>query len=456
MTRGLLAVASLACLVLVGCSGGTPPERPDAPGEIGGSSLPRCADVPEISVPSETFRATPIYVGNEQPIEELRAWAQQKPAFEELWIDRDHNGWVVLAFSEDAAARQRELEADFPDVGVVSVEVPWTMAELERIQAEVTRDLMPEPVSVSGISVLQGVVTLGIGLLTPERVALIEERFAGEPVCIDGIDPADAPAPGQQPPAGDGWRLLADELTGQAYRTGIAYDDASLEGLWAKTGVTAPLPDVDWEREVVIWFGAVYGSSCPDLRLDDVVVASGLVHAEIVLVGAPMACTADANPRAYVVALQRSRLPAPPFAIQLSAEDPPGGAPEERTVVDADLRPPGSVAAPEQVHGDPNLPPPSWVKAGDTIEPGFEVTFRMETHCGVGWLGPLNGVVWRTTVPGGAIDFVPPAWRAAVAMDGSIFLAVLMTEGPEPTLTATANGVSLVYRPAAEPAPGCD
>jgi hypothetical protein len=40
-----------------------------------------------------------------------------------------------------------------------------------------------------------------------------------------------------------------------------------------------------------------------------------------------LACTDDANPTAYVVALQRDRLPAGPFVVQLGPQDPPGGAP---------------------------------------------------------------------------------------------------------------------------------
>ena len=40
--------------------------------------------------------------------------------------------------------------------------------------------------------------------------------------------------------------------------------------------------------------------------------------------GNPRACTDDANPRAFVVALARDRLPEGAFAVQLDAEDPPG------------------------------------------------------------------------------------------------------------------------------------
>lgn len=473
MTRWSTVIAAAVAMALAAgaCSIGSAPTDPD-PGVMSASpaashdptappataGVPWCHDLAMISAPPEAYADTPVYVGNEQPTEELQAWAATKPGFQELWLDREHNGWVTLAFSQDAELRQAELDLEFPDVGVVAVEVVHTAAELEAIQRRVHEILPPDIAGGSSAMVHYGVVEIMVGVATPERIAAVEAAFAGEPVCIEGTDPADAPAPGPQQAAGDGWRLLATEPTGHAYRTGIAFDDASLEALWALSGVAAAIPEIDWERDVVIWFGAVYGSSCPDLRLDDVVIDGQrrLVHAEIVLPDPPVACTDDANPRAFLVAVDRSRLPAPPFAIQLSAEDPPGGVPEERTVVDADLREPGSIAAPEQIHGDPNLPAPEFVESGGGIEPGFPATYRMWTHCGVEWLGELNGVTWRASVPDGTTDWMPEAWRQVVAMDETIVLEILMSEGPDPTVTASANGAEVVYRPADEPPPGCD
>ena len=470
MTRSSTVAVGFAALMttlaLAACSG-TPPST-DASATAGSPSptaaaagVPWCRDIPMISAPAEAYAETPIYVGNEQPTEELRAWAMTKPGFEEIWIDRAHNGWVTLAFRQDAEQRQAELHTAFPGVGVVAVEVEHGAAELEAIQRRVHEMLPPDVAGGSSAMVHYGVVQVMVGVATAERIAAVEAAFAGEPVCLEGTDPADAPAPGPQQPAGDGWRLLATEPTGHPYRTGIAFDDASLEALWGVSGVSAPLPEVDWQHEVVIWFGAVYGSSCPDLRLDDVVVdgRQRLVHAEIVLADPPVACTDDANPRAFLVAVDRVRVPAPPFAIQLSSEDPPGGVPEERTIVDADLRVPGSVAAPEQVHGDPNLlgpQGPEAVQSGGFIETGFPIAYRMSVHCGVEWLGELNGAQWRTIVPAGVGDFLPPEWKQVVAMDESIVVEVLMAEGPNPTVTATANDHAVVYRPADEPHPGCD
>jgi hypothetical protein len=86
------------------------------------------------------------------------------------------------------------------------------------------------------------------------------------------------------------------------------------------------------------------------MRLDGVVVEPDrrLVHAQLAYLDFGV-CTADAIGHAYVVTLERSLLPEGPFAIQLSAEDPPAGVPEERTVVHVDLSSPGSTAEPDDI-----------------------------------------------------------------------------------------------------------
>jgi hypothetical protein len=446
-----LAVATVllaaACTPLAG-----PTQAPAGP------SVARCDAVPHIAAPAEAYGDAPIYVANEMPTEEIAAWARGKPGFEELWIDREHNGWVTVAFSEGADVRQAELEALFPGVGVVAVGVDWTMSALHDLQRRVAEELMPDVASGSSISVFTGMVEVSIGVLSADRIAAVESAFAGERVCISGADPADVVPAGPQPIAGDGWRLLADEHpAGEPYRTGIATDAVSYRELWARIGLGGELPPVDFGAEVVVWFGAVYGSGCDHLRLDGVAVdhERSLLHAEIVLPGPPTGCNADANPHAYVVAVERAKLPRAPFAVQLGAADPPAGAPEERTIVEADLRRPGSVAAPDEVHGDPALREPQVVQPGDVIEPGFAMPFRMSVHCGIEWLGPLNDVAWRTQVPPGASDFIPPAWQAVVA-DEHLGLSVLLQTDPEPTITATANGHAVVYRATNEEPPGCD
>jgi hypothetical protein len=297
-------------------------------------------------------------------------------------------------------------------------------------------------------SVHRGVVEAGLGILEPGRVAALAARFPGEPICVDGIDPADAPAPGPQATGGDGWRLLAHaEGEGPAYRTGIAWDAASYAALWAAAGLQgAPVP-VDFETEVAIWFGSVTGSSCPDLRLDGVVVdrERSLVHADLVLLGAT-ACTADIFPQTYVVALGRARLPRGPFAIQLNAEDPPAGAPEERTVVGVDLSHPEAVAGPGDVHADPALvdPPPQAATPGDIVETGYETRFRFPVACGAAWIGPLNDTWWRTRDPAAADGTLPVEWQARIARDGTLTATILVETDPA-RLRVTAGGRAIDY-----------
>ncbi len=66
-------------------------------------------------------------------------------------------------------------------------------------------------------------------------------------------------------------------------------------------------------------FGPAVSGSCPQIRLDDVVidVERRLVHADFSHPGAPSECTSDANPHAYIVALERDALPPSPFTVQV-------------------------------------------------------------------------------------------------------------------------------------------
>lgn len=431
-------------------------ERSDEPLAPVSAGFPSCEDVPVITAPAEAYRDTPMYVQNEMPIEEVQSWAAAQPGYEGIWIDREHNGWLTVAFSENAADRQSDLESMFPGDGVVAVEVDQTAEELADLQARVSEQLSQILDSfATGSYESKGVVGVDVGVLTPEIVEALAERFEGEPLCVDGRDPTTVPTPGPQPQEGEDWRLLADEApAGEPYRTGIATDEASLQTLWERIGLQAPLPTVDFETEIVVWFGAVYGSSCPDIRLDDVVVEGALLYAVIVLPNPPVACTADANAHAYVVAIERESLPPGPFAIQLDSNDPPPGAPEERTVVEVDLSQPGSVAGPGDIGQDPSLPGPQYVESGDMIETGFPQPYRFYVHCGIEWLGEFNNYSWRTE------EAMPPEWLETGGelydTGETIVVNISMFEGSQPRVEAEANGAVVTYEPSVEELPGCD
>lgn len=405
--------------------------------------FPMCDSVPRVSAPADWYRDTPVYVVNEQPREPVLAWAETKPDFEQLWIDRDHLGWLTVGFSGPVEDYQRELEELFPEIGVVAVTVPYTQAELDALRARV-RPLLEGNLDSWGMggSVHKGVVTVSLGVLLPERLALLAP-LAGEPICVEGAPADTAVTPGPQPTEGEGWRLLADELTGPNYRTGVATNEAQYETLWRSVGLTTDRPVVDFETEIVIWFGAVYGSSCP-IRLDDVRVdrEAALVHAHTVRPGNEARCTSDANSHAYVVALERDHLPEGPFMVQLRASDPPQGVPEERTLVAVDLSAPGSEAAIDEIGFDPSLVGRGPGSLAETYPfPGEPVVWDLTLVC-PGYVGDVWDFSWTND------DTAWPDEWLAEAVGGQLTVEIVLEVDP-PVLTVTAAGVSREYVPVA-------
>ena len=440
-------------------AGDPEPSGPPDAVAVAAASFPRCADVTQIAADPSLYRDAPLYVANEMPTEEVLRWARTQPGFEELWIDRDHLGWVTVGFSQDADARQADIERLFPDDGVVAVAVEHTRNELRWLQHRVTAALPAVSDSFSvGASVNRGVVDVGVGALTDEVLSLLEEEFSGAPICVDGRDPSTLPSPGPQPQAGEGWRLLgAERGVGLTYRTGIATDAKDLARLWKQSGLPGEPPAVDFEREVAIWFGHVYGGSCPNQRLDDVVVdeARALLYPLIVDPDAPLFCTDDAHPYAFVVAVGRAALPAGPFTIQLDADDPPAGAPRERTVVDVDLSRPGAVAGPGDVHHDRKHRAENVLESGGVMEPGFPRPYRFDVSCGIDWLGEVNDIDWRVDLVGDEATGIPEAWQPLVEADGTLGVSLLLLVEPEPRIEVTANGHTVGYLPSTEPPPDC-
>jgi hypothetical protein len=320
------------------------------------AAIPLCDDVPFPAAPASWYRPTPVYVENEMPIMEVRAWAETQPGFADAWIDRGHNGWITVAFTGPVEELQAALESRFPSVGVVAVHVEHTQEELAALQQRVTIALQPHGWGFAvGSGNAKNIVSVDLGVRSDERLAALAE-FAGEPLCVNGKDASLAVPDGDQIERGEGWRLLGEDEIGVPYRTGAATDPTQYADLWSTSGLKTDAPDVDFQTEIVVWFGAVEGSSCP-IRMDGVVIdrQAAVVHGTFVVPGNPAACTADARPHSYVVAIERSALPAGPFAIQLRATDPPRGVPEERTLVDADLSQPGAVATADQIRFDPTL-----------------------------------------------------------------------------------------------------
>lgn len=415
---------------------------------IGG--FPRCDWRKTLVADPSAYRAEPVYAngGGNDLMEQVSAWASEHGAEPELWIDREHNGWLHVGTTHgDAEALQAQVEKDFPGAGIAIVDVPHSSAELRDLQDRVSAAFRDSGTSWAGVGagVPQGVTSVDLGYVTPEAVAVLEQ-FRGEPLCVEGRPPSEQVPEGPQPTAGDGWRLLADQVAGESYRTGVATTPEQLERLWDEAGVSAPTPPVDFSTEVVIWFGAVDSSSCP-VRMDDVEVSGQIVHGVFVVPGGPGECTADAIGHAVVVAVERAILPDAPFFVQLGPENPPVGGIEVRTVVDVDLRSSGATAGDGALRTDPALrePVPVKVEEGGSLPLDEERIFWFEPgECGWQQLGTFDGIRWRL-----ADDAAPPDDLPPVTGD------VSLTRVDAGTVVLTIPETDLSYIPA-EPAWSCD
>jgi hypothetical protein len=399
-----------------------------------------CEDIDTPYAPEDWYSDTPIYVGNEMPIEHVQAFARDLEGFRDIWIDRAHHGWIGVGFDDaDVEAHQAALEEAFPGVGVVAVEMPYTADELADISADIESRL-PDGFEVSGFDDLRGYVQVFVGPLTTENIAAATEAIGSAPACIAGFDPATVPAPGPQPAGGDGWAYLgeADTMLDSEYPR-IITDVEGLNATWEELGIGGPPPVVDFDRQLALYLVTGHSGSCPETRLDDMVVDGNLLYA-VIPSTTPMteglACTADWVPRTYLVAIDRDRLPAPPF--QIAAEKEYGA----RVEVTTDLQVPGSSPAQGEVNPAEIVPEREVTALPYWIETEFPWPLIVDPACGVDYLGVINDVHWHRAEGAG----VPEEWKEAT-VDGLLDLELLMTPGPEPTLTVSAGGVEILYLP---------
>lgn len=176
--RFRLAVAGLALTVIAVCG---------CNGTLFGNAraIPLCADIPSIVASADAYAGGGLETNRFGPIGK---WAEQRPAFEAMWVDRDqHVGWHTLAFSRAAAARQANVRREFPDVAIVAVEVPWTMGELDALQQRVS-DVARSHIVGVGALLDKGVVAILVPALEPATVAAMESKFGGERVCLERRD----------------------------------------------------------------------------------------------------------------------------------------------------------------------------------------------------------------------------------------------------------------------------
>lgn len=448
---GTAVVVMLASLALAAPAAAEEEVVPVKPSALEGSSIPWCYEVQPVEPDPDLFADTPVYIANEQPTAKVQRWAKKQPGFADLWIDRDHLGWLVVAFTQDVEQRQAEIEQLFPDDGVVAVKVEHTTKQLRKLQNRLSKRLR-KSLSWMGIDVTANLVEVGVQFVTPRIVKRLEQEFAGEPFCLSGRDPSERPKPGPQPTEGDGWELVGHKQgKGPSYRTGAATDADQLAQLWRTSRVKGKVPSVDFDEAIVVWFAIGHGSTCTNLRMDDVVVdtEAAVIYPDMVDVDANAGCTDDlVGTFQYVVAIDRERLPGAPFVVMTGP--PHGGVSYDQTVVEADLREPGAVAETDQIHRARQRNEEPVLRSGTFVEPFGSWQYAFDASCGIGYLGEINDVHWITDG-----SEVPAAWAPSLGDDGELIVEIEVRARPEPHVDATANGLTVRYLPVAQAPAAC-
>jgi hypothetical protein len=300
-----LALVTLLAVALVGCA----------------ADGPASSARPEVDpTPTVTIRIGPD--GPELPeraVADLQAYgARHEDEFAGLYVEDQRRGSFVMMFTdrlEEHAAAVAEIWPRVTVRGARFSEAELT-AVLERLDlAGMAADGI-EPLS-AGLDTMNNRVTLDVKSDDPTLEARLELQYGGM------VDVTVHPLPGEWSNVADGdaWRLLATGEAGgaEAFTVRAATDEAAWDELWDGLGLPGGRPRVTLADEVVVTFAHGIGSSCREMRLDDVVIEGGVVFSVTSDPLAPRACTADlAGAAVFVVAVERASLPADGFTLQLS------------------------------------------------------------------------------------------------------------------------------------------
>jgi hypothetical protein len=315
----------LAALVLLTACGDPASVSSDTESSPDQATGPVPATGDEIAVCTDP----PFVVGPEEPSQDLLGlvspWVDGHPElFAGMWWDTTTGEFVFAA--TDVERSMLLIGQELPPDLVFRIElVTRNATQLAALQT-LLPTLVDYGIVASGFPrVWDAVVEIDLPILDESTLNAVREVFVGEldAICVTGADPSTVPPAGPQPTVGDGWRLLADQVNrGDAYSVHVAVNEAEYTSLWESLSLDGKRPPVDFSNEIVVYFGAVYSGSCPEIRLDGVNfdLDRALVSAGVVVLGGNRVCTADANPRAYVVAVDKSRLPALPFGVSLQPD----------------------------------------------------------------------------------------------------------------------------------------
>lgn len=284
-----------------------------------------------------SVRMPPHRSPSEAAIRTLNRYGRDhQDTFGGLYIDRETHAGIVMLFTDDAATHEAALRSLLPDTPLDVKTVRFSEAVLMELLQRLVQD--SDWLSSTGfttysmsVDIVDNVAELTGATNDPTAKERIHERYGREMLRIVAHDMVAEP---EQPLEGDGWRLLAELPRGGIYSVAAFTDHESFRREWRRLEAGA-VPSVDFQEEIVIRFSPAMSGSCRQVHFAGIVVTGERVHGDITFPVPPdMPCTADANEYAFVVAVERSVLPASRFTLQLFEE--PVGDVAERVTVDLD------------------------------------------------------------------------------------------------------------------------
>jgi hypothetical protein len=235
--------------------------------------------------------------------------------FAGVYIDRENGAQLVARFTANLERHQAELDRLTGAPGLVLVRrARFTEQELLDIQGAITdaqHELAAEGIELMGVG--SGGIENAVTVSAKSNDPGAEQRLKafGPPGSIL-VELFPLPGPWHQTPDGPGWRLVDVHRTSLAYTVGVARTADELAAELERHGIEGEPPEWDPTSEVMAFLSEGIGSSCPEVRIDGVVIDAErrLVFGEFSDPLAPRGCTADlAGGQTFVVALQRAALP---------------------------------------------------------------------------------------------------------------------------------------------------
>jgi len=212
--------------------------------------------------------------------------------------------------------------------------------------------------------------------------------------------------------------LVDGESVGDSWVTGLARTAGEFEELWNGIGLSGSVPEVDFESNVVVYFGPAESSSCRFGPLDAVVYDPETGRVFPVLdfevrstEGEERECTDDANPHAIVVEMRRDDLPSSAFEIWVENADPPACCVSNVIRVAA-----GELASESASTGEPpttevGVTQPDSCAASDALDAATEAMYwRMLVARTTGDMTALEGCI--DSIPGVFDGTTPNCWTS--------------------------------------------